>query len=512
MKRPVEDYDAIIVGSGFGGAAAAHTLTRAGWKTLLLERGGWTKRDERDWNPREILLRQRYRSRSPLRVKQYGARRFSEVYANEVVGGQSVFYGGASLRLRERDFERWPLSYGDLERYYGEAERLLGVHGESGQDVHEPPRSQEYPFAALELTEPARRLHEAAGKLGFRPFKIPLAINFTDASRPLCIRCVTCDGFPCKIEAKNDLAVALLQEAQEQGLEIVTGAFVQRLVEEGGMIRSVECIDTDSLRDFKLSARVVILGAGALQSPAILLRSGLERFEQHRLIGRFLMRHCNAVAGCVFPFRTNPGEIFHKQLCFGEFYEEMRERYGTAVGVIQDIYTPVPEVIRHFAPRGVKRVAGLASRYMQNLLCVAEDDPQHENRVRLAKEKDRYGAELVEVEHRYSREDYARRAYLVGKAKKVLHKAGGLIPFVYDIDTFSHAVGTLRFGLSAEESVLDRNCRFWGIDNLFVLDGSFMPTSGGVNPSLTIAANALRVAEFIAGRLKNSGEIDARFT
>lgn len=512
MKRPVEDYDAIIVGSGFGGAAAAHTLTRAGWKTLLLERGGWTKRDEGDWNPREILLRQRYRSRSPLRVKQYGARRFSEVYANEVVGGQSVFYGGASLRLRERDFERWPLSYGNLERYYGEAERLLGVHGESGQDVHEPPRSQEYPFAALELTEPARRLHEAAGKLGFRPFKIPLAINFTDASRPLCIRCVTCDGFPCKIEAKNDLTATLLQEAQEQGLEIVTGAFVQRLEEEGGMIRSVECIDTDSLRDFKLSARVVILGAGALQSPAILLRSGLERFEQHRLIGRFLMRHCNAVAGCVFPFRTNPGEVFHKQLCFGEFYEEMRDRFGTAVGVIQDIYTPAPEVVRHFAPRGVKRAAGLVSRYMQNLLCVAEDDPQYENGVRLAKEKDRYGVELVEVEHCYSRDDYRRRAYLVGKAKKVLRRAGGLIPFVYDIDTFSHAVGTLRFGLSPEESVLDRNCRFWGIDNLFVLDGSFMPASGGVNPSLTIAANALRVAEVIVSRSQNSGENDARLT
>lgn len=502
MKPFDGQYDAIIVGSGFGGAAAAHVLARSGWRTLLLERGGWTRRDDLDWDAREILIRQRYQSASPLLVKQYGARRFGKVYPNEVVGGGSVFYGGASMRLRERDFERWPLSYGDLEPHYGRAEKLLGVHGVAGRDPFEPPRSEDYPFPPIGLTDPARRLYDAAQKLGFRPFEIPLAINFRDSGRPICIQCVTCDGFPCKIEAKNDLAATLLKEAQEEGLEIAAGAIVRRLVEQDGAVRSVECVDRETGREFTVSGRAVIMAAGALHSPAVLLRSGLERFPQHRLIGRRLMRHCNAVASFVFPFRTNPEKVFHKQLCFADFYEDMRERLGTAVGVIQDIYTPAPEVLRHAAPFGVKTGAGLFAGNIQNLLCIAEDDPQAENRVSLAEERDEYGMELIAVEHRYSRADYERRDHLVNKAKKVLRAAGGLISYVYKIDTFSHAVGTLCCGASPEESVLDPQCRFWGVENLFVLDGGFMPTSGGVNPSLTIAANSLRVADYLVAHFK----------
>jgi len=139
---------------------------------------------------------------------------------------------------------------------------------------------------------------------------------------------------------------------------------------------------------------------------------------------------------------------------------------------------------------------------IQNLLCIAEDDPQEDNRISLAEERDEYGMELVAVEHRYSRADYERRNHLVNRAKKVLRAAGGLISYMYKIDTFSHAVGTLHCGASAEESVLDPQCRFWGVENLFVLDGGFMPTSGGVNPSLTIAANSLRVADYLVSHFK----------
>lgn len=500
MQPPVEQYDAVIVGSGFGGAAAAYSLVEAGWKTLLIERGGQVQRDKLDWDPREILIRPRYRSRSPLLVKQYGARQFSRVYPNEVVGGLSVFYGGASLRLRQADMARWPISYAELEPHYGRAEQLLGVHGQAGQDPHEPPRSSDYPAGPIALTEPARRIHAAARKLGLRPFPIPLAINFSSHARPLCIQCSTCDGFPCRIEAKNDVAVTLLAQAQEKGLEIAAGTIVRRLIEEKGRIIAVECMDRESRQERSFAGRVVVLAAGALHSPAILLRSRLEGFAQHRRIGRFLMRHCNAVASYVFPFRTNPEQVFHKQLCFTDFYEEMRERLGTAVGVIQDIYTPTAEVLRHAAPRGFKTAAGLLGGFIQNLLCIAEDDPQEENRVWLADERDDYGMELVAVEHRYSRDDRARRDFLVARAGEVLRRAGGLIPYTYEIDTFSHAVGTLRCGTSAAESVLDADCRFWGIENLFVLDGSVIPASGGVNPSLTIAANALRVADRITAQ------------
>ena len=495
MKSP--RYDALIIGSGFGGSAAAHALAQAGLKTILLERGGWAKRDDGDWDQRKILLEQRYRSASPLLVRQYNDRKFEPVYPNEAVGGMSVFYGGASLRLRENDFDKWPIEYTDLEEYYCKSERLLGVHGESGEDVCEPPRSQDYPFGSIELSPPAQRIRAAARKIGYRPGRIPLAINFADRTRPFCIRCNTCDGFPCKIEAKNDLTATVLREAQGFGLEIMAGAMATKLLEKKGRIKSVECIDKESRRPFSLSAGIVLVCAGALHSPAILLRSKLEGEKNRELVGRYLMRHCNAVVGSVFARRTNPQNTFHKQLCFTEFYEDLREKLGTAAGIIQDIYTPAPEVIGHHAPRGLKKLSGLVARHMQNLLCIAEDDPQYDNGVTLAGGKDVYGVEKIQISHKYTRNDRERLNHLMGKARRVLRAAGGVIPYTYAINSFSHAVGTLRFGHSPGQSVLDEHCRLWGLDNLFVLDGSFMPTSGGVNPSLTIAANAFRVSDHI---------------
>ena len=488
-------FDAVVIGSGFGGAAAANTLCRAGINTLMLERGQWAKRDDEDWNEREILLDLRYRSESPLLVKQYRDRGHRAVAANQVVGGMSVFYGGASLRLRETDFARWPIDYADLEPYYTRAERILGVHGDPGEG--EPWRSAPYPFPAAPLTPPAQRLYEAAEKVGTRPFKIPLAINFSQAQRPLCIQCVTCDGFPCKIQAKNDVSTNLLVAAQQHGLQIMTGMAVGRLRVQGGRVRSVECVDKATGEAFSVFADRVIVAAGALNSPAILLRSELPDVANANLIGRFLMRHCNAVVSYLFPFRTNPQRIFHKQLCFTNFYEDRRQEMNTAVGIIQDIYTPGWEVLKHYAPTGLGVSARFLAGFVQNLLCIAEDDPGPDNRVTLTDRCDEFGHELVQVAHQYSTDDYDRRDYLVTKARRILRAAGGLISHVHPIDTFSHAVGTCRMGDGPDSSVLDQNCRFWGLDNLWVLDGSFMPTSSGVNPSLTIAANALRVSESI---------------
>ena len=266
-------------------------------------------------------------------------------------------------------------------------------------------------------------------------------------------------------------------------------------------MRAVHCVDMTSRRRFELRSGLFVLGAGALHSPGILLRSGLGRFPGSRLIGRFLMRHCNSVVAGVFPFRTNPEKVFHKQLCFSEFYEEHRDRHGRATGVIQDIYTPPASAIRHFAPAGVKRLAGAAAPYMQNLLCIAEDEPRFDNAVQLSGELDAFGVETVKVDHQYSDADFERRDLLISQARRLLKAAGALMTRVHEIDSFSHAVGTARCGHSPEDSVLDADCRFRGVDNLYVLDGSCFPASGGVNPSLTICANALRVAERLGAEL-----------
>ena len=170
-------YDAVVVGSGFGGALVARELAAAGLNTALLERGQWARRDDADWDQQKILVEQRYKSAAPMLVRQHGGKTFAKIYPNEVVGGNSVFYGGASLRLRPGDFVRWPFAYEDLAAHYARVERILGVHGEAGADPYEPPGIASYPHDAVEFSAPAQRVYAAGSALGLRPFKIPLALS-----------------------------------------------------------------------------------------------------------------------------------------------------------------------------------------------------------------------------------------------------------------------------------------------------------------------------------------------
>lgn len=326
------------------------------------------------------------------------------------------------------------------------------------------------------------------------PFRIPTAINFEGKQRTACILCNTCDGFPCKIEAKNDAIISFLNRCDPKCLHLKPNSIVNRVLREGEKITGVEVLDAETSEKRVFTAKIYVLSAGAIQSPAILMRSGLSG----PLLGRNLMRHANAFVSYVFPFVTNPESVFHKQVCVTDFYEHFREQYGTSGGCLQENCMPAAEIIKYFAPRGLKNIASFLSSYIQGLLVIAEDDPRLENRVVLSESvRDCFDMPVIKVDHSYSVQDIERRDFLVQKARKILRKAGGLFSNVFEIDTFSHAVGTLRFGKEPATSVLDQNCRLWGLSNLYVLDGSFMPTSAGLNPSLTIAANSLRVGEWL---------------
>jgi choline dehydrogenase-like flavoprotein len=215
-------WDVVVIGTGFGGSFAALAAVRAGLRVLLIERGRWVDRDDSAWDTQQILVSRKYRSASPYDVRgRLGRTRF---YPDEVVGGKSVFYGAASLRFRAEDFDlpnrveghletlpAWPFQYGELAPFYDEVEQLLDVAGVAGLDPNEPPRTRGYDRPPPSFSEPARRVAEAATALGLRPFPLPLAINFQNGSdRQSCVQCLTCDLFPCKIGAKNDLAVTVL--------------------------------------------------------------------------------------------------------------------------------------------------------------------------------------------------------------------------------------------------------------------------------------------------------------
>jgi choline dehydrogenase-like flavoprotein len=508
---PAPSYDTIIIGSGFGGTMVAHELVNAGERVLLVERGDWVPRGPENWEAEGIGLRGPHYSRdTPYDVlTDYGR---SEAGSFACVGGQSVFYGGASLRMREGDFTRdpeivgdsdaeWPYDYAALEPYYSRAERLLRVAGVAGQDPTEGFRSADYVQPPGELASISRRIDGAARRLGLHPFPLPLAIAQPTADGAGCVRCRTCDGYACAVHAKNDLATRVLPDLLAQGLRVAVNTLAVRLVPRGRRISAVECVRRDTGERTRLAARRYVLSGGALASPHLLLASGLDRLSPGGgVIGRYLMRHNNAVVLGIFRQRPNPERVFDKQLAIHDFYfghPTIRTPVGKLGGLQQ--FTPPQDLVRVHLGGALGAISALPVPFMTGLLCIAEDQPRFENHVALDPfVRDRYGVPRLRVRHQYSRRDAAARAALIRKSREILLEAGAMFTAVRKIDTFTHAAGTVRMGVDPARSALDGHCQFRGIENLWVVDGSFMPRSGAVNPSLTIAANALRVGEHLA--------------
>jgi choline dehydrogenase-like flavoprotein len=524
----VHDPDAIVIGSGFGGTMAAHELIQAGLRVVMLERGSWVKRGLHNWGPRgSVDLTPHYSFESPYRFEDGGPPRMIGAYS--CVGGPSVFFGGVAFRLREADFEpapeivgdsgaAWPLRYPDLEPYYGRAERLMGVAGEVGRDPTEPPHSGPYPHRPAPLTETPLRLERVAREMGWHPAPLPLAINYDSATRAACIGCASCDTFACAISAKNDLATGMLPALIARGLVLKPDTVAVRLAAKQGRITGVECVDKSTGRRNTLTARLFLLSAGALGSPHLLLASGLPAFNPAgEMIGRHLTRHANGMTFAWVPDLPDRGRRFHKQLGFNDFYFGDREARGVSgkLGSIQQLQAPPTELVQANVPALLKPFAGLVGRSFHRvtgLLAMAEDQPRPENHVSIDRAStDDFGLPQLVIRHHHTPRDEAARRALLRRTRSLLRAAGGRVFYTYHIRTFSHATGTVRFGLDPRTAPLDPWCRFRGLENLYVIDGSFLPTAGGVNPSLTIAANALRVGEAIAhDRLPRAEETSCR--
>jgi len=491
----------------------AHKLIAAGLNVLMIERGAWVPRGPHNWEMSGMVERSSsYAMDSPYRVLAGGDRRIIGMKA--CVGGQSVFYAAVSFRFREDDFNvhpeivtdsnaRWPYTYADLEPYYSEAEKILHIAGEAGSDPTEPWRSAPFPQKSKELSPTSRLIAEAATTLGMHPFPLPLAINYgATAVRKSCVGCATCNSFACAIEAKNDLATCVLPNLMQKGLHLKENMVVTKLISARGAIAGVECFDKVAQEIVRLMSKVVVLSAGALGSPHLLLASGLctDNPGGH-LVGRYLMRHCNGVVFGFVPHLTNGSEHFHKELGIHDFYfghPTIQHPHGK-LGNIQQEQTPSGNVIKAIIPKALQIPLLPIAKHLLGLLVIAEDQPQYNNHVTVdGKVSDKYGLPQLQISHRHTARDFAARAALARKAKQILRMAGAKLQYTLGIKTFTHAVGTVRMGNDQKTSALDPFCEFRGVKNLYVADGSFMPTSSAVNPSLTIAANALRVGEYIA--------------
>lgn len=516
MKKKTCEF--LIIGSGFGGAFAAYTLAKAGRDVIVVERGRWVVRDESCWDEVRLHLENpMYRGHTSVLINQKEGR-LDEYWPDDTVGGMSTFYGAAAFRMREEDFygapvdgasakdasTQWPVAYRDLAPYYDEAEKLQFVAGKMGDDITEPSRSMDFPQPPPPLSRPSQKIYNASKKLGLHPFHIPMAINFRgDCGKGKCVQCHTCDHYLCKVEAKNDLAVVVLPEAMSAGAVVLDNTRAVKINLSRGKAVSAQMVDQDTGNRFEIKAKYIILACGSLGSPHLLLSSGIDReTASGELIGRFLMRHANGVVSGISPKKINPENVFHKQVAIADYYfgdPEKKKKPSGNWGLIQEIHTPGKGVMKANVPLGLKNIAAFMSDFLLNLLCIAEDIPQYSNRVYIdISTKDKFGMPALRVHHRYAHRDIEARSALYGVAKRILFAATALPVYCFHIDTFSHAIGTCRFGTNSSSSVLDPECRIWGIQNLFVLDGSFMPSGGSVNPSLTIAANSLRVAKILA--------------
>lgn len=512
----VQHFDIIIIGTGAGGGTLAHHLAPSGKKILMLERGSFLPREKENWLSQDVFLTPRYMTQEKWRDKN--GKEFTPG-THYYVGGNTKLYGAALLRMREKDFgtvrhyggisPAWPLSYQDFEPYYDQAEKLYHVHGERGIDPTEPPSKTPFPYPAVKHEPRIERLYRALQREGYHPFPLPLGLLLDEKnlSNSPCIKCNTCDGFPCLVNGKADAHVVCVNEAlKHPNVTLVTDAYVERLETNPTGKEVSQVIVTRHGQTEAYKGNIVVVACGAINSAALLLRSANQKHpnglaNSSDCVGRFYMCHNNS-ALIALTFEPNLTG-FQKTLAINDFY------YGAPdsefpLGHIQmlgkaDAYmfkadspVPAPQLI-------LKRLA----RHSLDFWLTTEDLPDPNNRVSLTKEG--------HIQLDYTENNTEGHQRLRKKLKMMLNHVGVKHHIMEShcylgkkipLAGVAHQNGTVRFGKDPKSSVLDLNCKAHELDNLYVVDGGFFVSSSAVNPTLTIIANALRVGDHLLERMR----------
>lgn len=507
-------YDVIIIGTGAGGGTLAYHLAPSGKKILLLERGDYVPREKDNWNPRAVNVEGKYQTKEHWSDKEGKP---LHPHTNYWVGGNTKFYGAALFRLRKEDFGEirhhggispaWPVSYNDMEPYYTKAEQLYQVHGERGTDPTDPWASAPYPFPKVSHEPRIQKLHDDLMKLGHKPFHTPLGVML-DEKNPVhsrCIRCNTCDGFPCLVYAKSDAQVVCVDPAlQHPNVTLMTNAYVSKL-ETGASGREIKTVHVERNGAKEMySADIVVASCGAINSTALLLRSANDKHPKglangSDVVGRHYMGHVNSV---LMALSTTPNPtVFQKSLSLNDFYFRSRD-WDFPLGHISFVGKLDAETLSAGAPPFVPGMTlDVMAKHSLDFWLTSEDLPHPDNRVTL----DRNGG--IVLSYKPNNEEGHKR--LITKLKGLMKGIGceHIVPrnlFIgqrIPLAGVAHQNGTIRFGHDPKSSALDANCKTHEVDNLYVVDGSFFPSSAAVNPALTIMANALRVGDHLLARM-----------
>ena len=496
------DYtcDVIIIGSGAGGGTLAQALAPTGARILIVERGDFVPREPQNWDPAAVWKELRYRTTE--RWLDAAGREFRP-YMHYCVGGNTKFWGSVLYRLRKADFEAtehadglspaWPVDYETLAPYYDRAERLYEVHGERGHDPTEPPRGP-FPHPPIphadEIADVVGRLREQ----GLHPSPLPLGLRRPGAPDG-CILCNTCNSFPCQRHAKSEAESCCVRPLlARDNVRLWTNAHARRLLTDaaGRRIAAVEVERNGEI--VRARAPLVAVACGAVNSAALLLRSASDRHPRglansSGLVGARYMAHLATMMQGFHPLRRNRA-VFQKTVAINDFYLRgpdtayplgQIQSQGRTHGVMAKTVVPWIPLWAYDAwvARGV------------DWLALTEDLPRRDNRVTVEPDG--------RIRLRYRPNNRGAHRRLVAEMQRILRRLGCWVVMRHSHEqkNTTHQCGTLCFGTDPHESVLDPWCRAHDIENLFVVDASFFPSSAAVNPGLTIAAQALRVADHI---------------
>jgi choline dehydrogenase-like flavoprotein len=507
-----ERYDIVIVGSGAGGGTLAHALSGTAARILLIERGDFIPQEEENWNPEAVWIDRRYQTTE--RWLNGNGQEFAP-YTHYCVGGNTKFWGSVLYRLRREDFTamehvdgvspEWPIDYETLEPYYDRAERLYQVRGDHRIDPTEPPRGP-FPFPAVPHSE---RMLEIVAQLkadGLNPSPLPLGL-LRPGEPGGCVLCDTCNSYSCKVHAKSDADICCIRPIRSSNVTLWTNAEALSL-ETDGPGRKVSAINVR--RDgttHRVEASLFVVACGAVNSAALLLRSANAAHKNglansSGLVGRRYMAHLTTMISAWHTQKnqTNGGQRFQKTVAINDYYLPGRARYP--LGHIQSQGRIHVAMIRGGAPaeyrqkvriaHGLRLLGKWTSRSVE-WLAMTEDLPAPDNRISI--DTQRGGR----IRLQYRPNNVAAHADLVKETSAMLRRLGfkAMLPVSFATTNTTHQCGTLCFGVDPRTSVLDPWCRAHDIDNLFVVDASFFPSSAAVNPGLTIVAQALRVADHI---------------
>jgi len=491
----------VIIGSGIGGSTIAAGLAASGAQILILEAGEHLA-DRPENRDQSAIFQSGFFRPDEVWYEKNGTSFNPGNYYN--VGGNSKFYGAVLVRYRAEDFAEmqhregvspaWPFAYGELEPWYSQAEQLYQVRGAIGEDPTEPYHSQAYPFTPVADENAIKTVRQRLKANGLHPYSLPLGV---DIERWLKKAQTPWDAHPNCDDGKMDAeTTALAQALQHKNVQLQTGSRVTRLITATDGKRIETIIYVKDGAEHRLSPKLVILSAGAVQSSALLLRSASAQHPQGLAnssgqVGRNFMNHNASAVLAISPWYKNTS-IYQKTFGFNDFYLSDGEG-GLPLGTVQLLGRVSGKILKSSLPRVPQWLLNQVSSRAIDFYAMSEDIPHPESRVTVDGER---------IILQWQRTNWQAHLELVKKLKVVLKAAG--FPIVlsrpFDKRTPSHQCGTVRMGNDAASAPLDIYCRSFDHPNLFVVDASFLPTSAAVNPALTVAAQALRVAAHISAK------------